>query len=69
MHNLLKINIVKMTFFDHKSAFFGAKDANSVQCTLVLSFSCPNETFHFWKKGRRIPQNICSYSPFTSLRF
>ena len=31
MHNLLKINIVKTTIINHKSAFLGKKNVNIVQ--------------------------------------
>ena len=50
MHNLLKINIVKMTFSDQKSAFLGKKIANGIQCVLVQAFSCPNKECPFLEK-------------------
>ena len=38
MHNLLKINIVKMTIVDPKIAFWGAKLANGVPNAFIQAF-------------------------------
>lgn len=50
MHNLLKINIVKMAIIDHKIAFLGTKDANSIQSVLKQTFSFPTRESSFLGK-------------------
>ena len=50
MHNLLKINIVKMAFFDNKCAFLCSKNANSIQSAPILSFRICMRNSIFWKE-------------------
>lgn len=73
MHNLLKINIVKMTTIDHKIAFRGTKNANSVPCAFIQAFRVRTGITPFLEKnGGEIPQNSCCHleipplTPFTA---